>query len=481
MMDYAYRFEPPRPRPLRPLAVAVAVLVGMAVGFLVSRCKIIRRPSAMGVASAPAINIPVVGAGLDLLNDFKLMGSRYRVRMSWPVPRLPGPLRVADGNKSGSSPSAANLKPAASHRGAASSASAPSDKNLLGELLAYAGPPGQILATVLGFGAVVTLQRMQPGGLLDLDPIPAAWSMPSQGLGAAPSFARRHRLNFAGTKHRPHGHEQGASDLHRVTGVVHHSFLVAAKAAGLTYGLAEQVVKALRGDVNFRTLHPGDRFSVVYGRPPKASGKGRRVLAVRMVTGDKTHRAFWFDGKHGDGGYFNRQGQSLRQGMLRAPLHYEYISSPFSYHRMDPVAHVVRPHYGVDYAAPIGTPVKAAANGRVIYRGHDHGGYGNLVVIKSFGDYKTYYAHLHGFAKNVHAGDHVHQGEIIGYVGQSGEATGPHLHFGIRVNGKWVNPRTHPLPHAARLASKERPAFKQRVARLSMALNGVSDVRLARK
>lgn len=485
MMDYACTIEPRTPD-LRPLAVMGAMLMVLAAGFIGTHFELTRRARPMGVASSTGLGLPVVGAALNLVNGFRLFGSDYQVRLTWPVPRSPGPWRASQ-NKQEPKPEqnvgSKSLVASVDHS-VESASSSSSTGSVLRSILTYAGEPGRMLASVLGLGAAIALQRVKPGRLLNLNPIADAWSATRDGEGprsVSPQL-RRASLEKGAPAHAPT--PAPGARLHRVDGVIRHSFLAAAKSAGLSLRLAGQVVKALQGSVDFRKLHPGDRFSVVYGHPGQDENKQSRVLAVRLSTGGKTHGAFWFASKGGDGAsgsYFNQRGWSLGDGMLRAPLNYEYISSEFSYHRLDPVTHVVRPHYGVDYAAPTGTPVEAAADGRVIYRGHDQGGYGNLVIIKSFGRYKTYYAHLHRFASNVHAGDHVHEGEIIGYVGATGEATGPHLHFGVQVNGRWVNPRTYPLPHAVKVARAERSKFKERVAHLKMALAGVTDVRFAKK
>ena len=149
---------------------------------------------------------------------------------------------------------------------------------------------------------------------------------------------------------------------------------------------------------------------------------------------------------------------------------YTRVSSPFSLRRYDPVVHVWRPHYGVDLAAPRGTPIKAAGDGVIRYIGRA-AGYGNLVEIKNFGQYQTRYAHMSHFAKGLRKGSHVHQGQVIGYVGATGEATGPHLHFEIRVAGKPRNPLKVKLPNASPVPGSEMAAFNSRAQRLSLALD----------
>jgi len=250
------------------------------------------------------------------------------------------------------------------------------------------------------------------------------------------------------------------------SGRIHHSLYRAATRAGLASRQIAQLARIFRWHINFsRELRPGDRFRVVYRQPfvgdhPLQPG---RIVAVRLQVDGKTHRAFWFQPDDGHGGaYYDARGRNLAQGILRAPLHYKYISSGFSYHRLNPVTHVVEPHYGVDYAARIGTPVHAAANGRV-HCAHRVRGYGRLVVINSFGHYQTYYAHLHRYAKGLHEGEWVHQGQLIGYVGESGETTGPHLHFGIRKDRRWVNPRTASIPSGPPVPHNRLAAFHQHI------------------
>jgi len=259
----------------------------------------------------------------------------------------------------------------------------------------------------------------------------------------------------------------------RATGTVEHSLFNAAQSAGLSQRLTMNLTHIFKWEVNFKqSVRTGDYFEVVYRQLWKHGQKLRNggIVAAQYVNRGHRYRAYRFTLPDGKTSYYKADGRSVSKGIERAPLHYKYISSPFSYHRYDPVVHVWRPHYGVDYAAPTGTPVHAAADGRVIWARRD-GGYGNLVVIRSFGRYKTYYAHLRRFARGIHKGMHVHQGELIGYVGQTGEATGPHLHFGIMVNGRWRNPRTVPLPSNKPIPHKYLAEFKQRIKPLKQALD----------
>ena len=154
-----------------------------------------------------------------------------------------------------------------------------------------------------------------------------------------------------------------------------------------------------------------------------------------------------FTDPKGNAEYYTANGTSLKPLILRAPLNYQRISSYFSAHRWQPLLHIVRPHYGVDYAAPIGTPIKAAGDGRLAFIGQEHG-YGNTIEIKHADNYETLYAHISRFAKGLHRGSYVKQGQVIAYVGETGLATGAHLHFEIRLNNIPHNPLTIALPKA---------------------------------
>ena len=243
--------------------------------------------------------------------------------------------------------------------------------------------------------------------------------------------------------------------------------------AGLDQATAAEFIRIFHWRADFRRdIRHGARFSVAYdkrslGNRQLAPGP---IVAAELVLHERTLRAFRFSGADGEAGYYDAHGTSMHPTLLRTPVHYTRVSSPFSLHRFDPVVHVWRPHYGVDLAAPVGTPIEAAGDGRIIFIGRD-GGYGNLVKIDNFGPYSTRYAHMLHFARGLHVGSHVHQGQVIGYVGETGEATGPHLHFEIRVDGVPRNPLTVKLPAGAPLSPRERRRFEQSIRPLVAMLN----------
>ncbi len=213
--------------------------------------------------------------------------------------------------------------------------------------------------------------------------------------------------------------------------------------------MASQIADIFAGDVDFqRDLRRGDRFTVAYemfyheGRPIRSG----RLLAADFTNQRRTYRAIWFQPADGPGGYYSPDGKNLHKAFLRSPLEYSRISSGFGM-RNHPILQQWRAHKGVDYAAPIGTRVRATGDGVVDFAGQRNG-YGNVIVLRHNGGYSTYYAHLNGFARGVHRGVRVAQGDIIGYVGQSGWATGPHLHYEFHVRNEYRNPLTLAMPAA---------------------------------
>jgi len=197
-----------------------------------------------------------------------------------------------------------------------------------------------------------------------------------------------------------------------------------------------------------RQIQRGDTYRLVFEREVRPDGSMRsgRILAAELVNSGRPLHAVWFD-LHSDGigGYYDLEGESLRRAFIRAPLEFRRISSRFSNNRMHPILGQARAHNGVDYAAATGTPVMATADGVVTVRGVS-GGYGNLVEIRHSNGYMTRYAHLNGFAPGIRAGGRVSQGEIIGYVGMTGLATGPHLHYEMHRNGGPVDPLSVDIP-----------------------------------
>ena len=244
-------------------------------------------------------------------------------------------------------------------------------------------------------------------------------------------------------------------------GVIENSLFDAATRAGLADPVIMQLIHLFGWDIDFsHDIRSGDSFTVLYQKihrqnEPVMDGP---ILAAEFTTQDKTYRIARFTDPAGHSGYYTPDGRNVRKELLRAPVAYTRISSGFSLHRMNPVLHIVRPHFGVDYAAPMGTPIVAAGDGYIVFRGREEG-FGRCITIRHGGGYTTLYAHMSRFRGGLHVGSHVKQDQVIGYVGESGEATGPHLHYQIMLDGVPRNPRTVKLPGATPLLAKYRPEF----------------------
>lgn len=244
---------------------------------------------------------------------------------------------------------------------------------------------------------------------------------------------------------------------------IRNSLFGATDAAGLSDAVATQIAEIFSTDIDFhRDLRKGDRFSVVYevfcdrGEPVKTG----RVLAAEFVNQGKAYSAVWFNYAENEGGYYTADGKNLRKQFLRSPLEFSRITSGFTTARFHPVLQTWRAHKGIDYGAPSGTRVKATADGVVELAGRS-GGYGNVVVLRHQSKYTTWYGHLSGFAKGVHKGKRVSQGEVIGFVGATGLATGPHLHYEFRINDVHQNPLRVAMPSAPPITPELKPRFEQ--------------------
>jgi murein DD-endopeptidase MepM/ murein hydrolase activator NlpD len=195
---------------------------------------------------------------------------------------------------------------------------------------------------------------------------------------------------------------------------------------------------------------------------PDGTARASKVLAVQMEINGRSHEAYLFRAPDGSEVYYGRDGSSLKRAFLRAPLEFRRISSAFSKSRFHPVLGVSRPHNGVDYAAASGTPVRAVGDG-IIGRAGWGGGYGNVVDIRHSRGYTSRYAHLRGFAPGIRAGARVRQGDIIGYVGATGLATGPHLHYEFHSNGRPVDPNSIRYLTGEPLSPRNRALFDRSV------------------
>jgi len=262
-----------------------------------------------------------------------------------------------------------------------------------------------------------------------------------------------------------------------------HVFLASAKGeittnlylSALSHNINPQLILELADifcwDINFFTdLRPGDKYQFIYEKIYVNGQFSRygRILAAKFVNQGRCFEAYYFETSPGKGSYYDSKGRPLQKAFLKAPLRYKRISSGFSYHRRHPILGIVRPHLGIDYAAPTGTPVESIADGKIVYIGWK-GDYGKFIKIRHNHRYSSTYGHLSRFAKGLKRGSWVKQGQVIGYVGMTGLATGPHLDFRFLVGNRFINylkfspPPASPLPKRLYLSFKKQIAYYQKL------------------
>ncbi|MGL4546000.1 MAG: murein DD-endopeptidase MepM [Plesiomonas sp.] len=298
----------------------------------------------------------------------------------------------------------------------------------------------------LGIGQELSWKLSDDGGLQQL-----SWVVNNRDT-------RVYDRNANGTYKRTVQTMQGAWQNDRVAGTVNGSFVASAKAAGLSTREIQQVTKALQWQVDFRKLKKGDKFSVLMSREfldGKVTGSGE-VKAVRLNTAGKDYYAIQAE----DGRFYNREGSGLAKGFLRLPTLKQFrISSNFNPRRLHPVTKRIAPHNGVDFAAPIGTPVLSIGDGEVVKAGY-HPYAGNYVVIRLGRQYQTRFLHLSKLL--VKQGQKVKKGDRVALSGNTGRSTGPHLHYEFLLNGRAVDPLKVKLPMSDGLAGKDRRSFLAR-------------------
>jgi murein DD-endopeptidase MepM/ murein hydrolase activator NlpD len=247
-----------------------------------------------------------------------------------------------------------------------------------------------------------------------------------------------------------------------VTATLQGSLYGTAKRANIPYKIIQQMSEIFTWDIDFaRDVRSGDQFSILYSAHyinDQQVGVGD-ILAVSYNNRGKVHQAIRHTTSYGSHDYFTPEGASLKKAFSRYPVNFSHISSTFSLSRQHPILHYKRPHKGIDLAAPLGTPIRATGDGRITYIGRQNG-YGNVVKISHQTIYSSVYGHLLRFQKGLSKGSFIQRGQIIGYVGQSGLASGPHCHYEFHVNHQPQNPTTVALPRALPISTKELAAFK---------------------
>lgn len=245
------------------------------------------------------------------------------------------------------------------------------------------------------------------------------------------------------------------------SGTINASLFLAGRDAGLSDTMTMNLAQLFGWDVDFALdIRQGDEFAVIYEElyaDGEYIGEGR-ILAANFINQGREFHAIRYTDHRGHTEYYDAEGRSVRKAFLRTPLEFARISSHFNPNRRHPILNTIRAHRGTDYAAPTGTPIWAAGEGRVVEARYN-GGYGNVVVIQHGQGIRTLYAHMSRFANGIRPGVNVRQGQVIGYVGMTGAATGPHLHYEFLVNGVHVNPVTVRLPDAQPVHSESRADY----------------------
>ena len=381
-------------------------------------------------------------------------------------------------------PSAADLAEAPVEVTATATAAAPSDwtqavvnkGDNLALIFSRSGVSAGDLHKVMNLGAAVnTLKRIHPGQVLHL---------------RADADGRLQELRYEesatlGLHVQRDGDQFTATSIHRIpdrqtahaSAVIDSSLFLAAQKASLSDSLTMDLAGIFGWDVDFALdIRKGDRFTVLYDQlylDGERIGDGN-ILAAEFVNQGRVYRAVRYTDAEGRTDYYTPDGHSLRKAFLKTPVEFSRISSHFNLKRKHPVLNRIRAHKGVDYAAPTGTPIKVTGDGRVTFRGVK-GGYGNVVIVQHGSEYSTLYAHLKGFAKGINTGTRVRQGQTIGYLGMTGLATGPHLHYEFLVNGVHRNPLKVKFPDALPIDKRFRQDFAQHAETLMAQLELVRE------
>ncbi|UCC56850.1 MAG: peptidoglycan DD-metalloendopeptidase family protein, partial [Gammaproteobacteria bacterium] len=341
-------------------------------------------------------------------------------------------------------------------------------------------PPQQLHAIVSQGGAANNLKKIYPGqklrfltndhnGLLRLEyQIDKLNSLTIARAGDAFEISTTHRTPERRVTH--------------ANGTINSSLYMAAQEAGLPDSLTMELANIFGWDIDFALdIRTGDQFTILYDEKyldGEKVGTGN-ILAAEFINGGKVFQAVRYTDQGGKTDYYSLDGKSMRKAFLRTPVDYRRISSKFSLGRKHPILNRIRSHKGVDYAASTGTPIRATGDGKIIYRA-SKGGYGKTIIIQHGTKYSTLYAHMSRYKGGLRKGSRVKQGQTIGYVGSSGLATGPHLHYELRINGVHRNPLSAKLPGAPPLDKKYRDDFQQKSAALIAQLETIRSIQVAR-
>lgn len=315
-------------------------------------------------------------------------------------------------------------------------------------------------------GQSVDLRRLRPGNLVRFyrDDSGAIGSVEFKVLGWGEVDALRNGDHFDVTPHVAETHEVETT----ISASIDRSLYEALRNAGENPQLVQQLVDVFQWDIDFFALQKGDAFTLVVKK--RYAGNDlvgyEPIAAARFLHDGDTYEAFRHESPDGRAGYYARNGTPLRKQFLKAPLQFTRITSGFSKSRFHPLLHYFRPHHGVDYGAPVGTPVMTTADGVVVETGYNRGE-GNFIRVRHSSRIETMYLHLSRFAKNVKRGKQVVQGDVIGYVGMTGLATGPHLDYRVKEGDNWLDPLKLKSITPDPLHGDQLAAFRANVYRLS--------------
>jgi len=270
---------------------------------------------------------------------------------------------------------------------------------------------------------------------------------------------------------------QTTSQIFEVSGTIENSLWESMSASEIKPAIILAYADMFAWQIDFLTdCRQGDKYKLIYEiktLEKKDTILSSEIIAGQYITATSTNTAIQFVNSKGDEGYFDENGKSVKSAFLKAPLQFKRISSYFTKKRYHPILKYYRAHEGIDYAAPIGTPVSAVGDG-IVKKSQYSGGYGNLVIIKHSNGYETYYGHLSKYGKGIKKGVRVKQGQVIGYVGSTGLSTGPHLDFRIKKNGTFFNYLTMKMPPTYTLTGKDKENFDIHKQEIITKLNNLS-------
>ena len=321
------------------------------------------------------------------------------------------------------------------------------------------------------------LRRIKPGQMINFRYVDDVFAGLEYVAGATYSlFVLRNGDSFEFSENRQEYEKQ----TRQASATINSSLFASAKNVGISDKTTMELAELFGWDIDFALdIRNGDSFSVAYQTLHYDGQKIKDgdILVAEFINNGKVYRAIKYTDPEGNSGYYNPQGENMHKPFLRTPVDFTRISSRFGY-RHHPVLNKMRRHNGVDYAAPRGTVVRSSGDGKIIFRGSLRG-YGKTVIVEHGAGYRTLYAHLEKYNKKQRMGSQVKQGQTIGYVGSSGLATGPHLHYEFLVNGEHQNPLTIKLPTAKPLNEKYLADFKQKTQSYLAMLTGTSNNLLA--